>query len=232
MTDQPENRSNDPSSPVPEKALRKLALVLFSVLAIIVLPFLVAGWYLEPTIESFVSSDWLNQRPGIAALATIGLLIADLFLPVPSSVVCTMAGSVLGLGLGLLVCWMGLNLGAAGGYYLASVLRPRVLNERQNLAFAEYSSNIERVGPWYLVACRAIPIMAEASVMFAGLSKMSSIRFWPAVAGANLGVAFAFVLLGSIAKQGEFVGLALAISFSLPAGLAAAALFRNNPGSR
>lgn len=226
MGDRSAENLSDQSSQPPEKALRRLAMVLVFLLVIIILPFLVAGWYLEPTIESFVSSEWLNQRPGLAAAAAIGLLIADLFLPVPSSVVCTMAGSVLGFGLGLFVCWIGLNLAAGGGFYLAKILGPRVLTDRQRKAFAQYHPNIERAGPRYLVACRAIPIMAEASVMFAGLSKLSSIRFWPAVVGANLGVAFAFVLLGSMAKQGEFVGLALAISFSLPAGMAAAAFFR------
>jgi uncharacterized membrane protein YdjX (TVP38/TMEM64 family) len=226
MNDRPEKNLNDQSRLPPERAVRRLAIVLVFLLVIIILPFLVAGWYLEPTIESFVSSEWLNHRPGLAAVVTIGLLITDLFLPIPSSVVCTMAGSVLGFGFGLFVCWIGLNLAAGGGFYLAKVLGPRVLTGRQRKAFAQYHSNIERASPWYLVACRAIPIAAEASVMFAGLSKLSAIRFWPAVAGSNLGVAFAFVLLGSLAKQGEFVGLALAISFSLPAGFAAAAFFR------
>ncbi len=227
MNYQSEENLNDGNEASPGKSLRRLALVLLGLLSIIVLPFLALGWYLEPSIESFVSSDWFSEHQGLAALVTISLLIADLFLPVPSSVVCTMAGSVLGFGLGLFVCWIGLNLSAGGGFYLARALGPRILTPRQSKAFADYRGRIDRAGPWYLVACRAIPVVAEASVMFAGLAKLTSPRFWPPVAGANLGVAFAFVLLGSMAKQGEFVGLALAISFSLPAGVAAAAVFRN-----
>ncbi len=85
------------------------------VLLVVVAPFLAFG----PQLEGAVS-DWLAARPDpwILAGAVVGLLAVDILLPIPSSVVGTLAGAELGVFGGMAATWLGLTLGAIIGYYL------------------------------------------------------------------------------------------------------------------
>ncbi len=71
-------------------------------------------------------------------------------------------------------------------------------------------------GPWILVATRALPVLAEAAVLFLGATRMSWRRFLPPVVLSNLGIAAVYAVLGHFAhSQGE-LPLALAASIALP----------------
>jgi uncharacterized membrane protein YdjX (TVP38/TMEM64 family) len=195
--------------------LKTLALLL----VIPIVPFLLLGWYLEPQIEAWVSNQGLWERPWIAAALGVGLLIADIFLPVPSSVVGTFLGAFLGLTTGCLVTWVGLNLGAYCGYELTRWLGARgpALNESEP-AYARIRELRERWGIGALAVCRGIPVLAEASVLAAGMYRLSRFAFWAVVAPANFGLALAYALLGSTSAAADWLPLGLALSLGLPAG--------------
>ena len=147
-------------------------------------------------------------------------LVADIFLPVPSSNVCTFAGKALGGPWGAAVCWMGLSLSCAVGYYLASWLGwplARKLSSEESLKQMEAQAN--RFGMGTLILFRAVPVLAEASVLLMGCSRLPAIRFWPPVLLANLGLAVAYAYLGDFAAGQGWFGLAMAIAFAAPAGL-------------
>lgn len=196
-------------------------LLITLVLAIPIVPFVLAG-------DQFLSrfEAWFDPPPARSTLAalTVAVLASDVFLPVPSSVVGTVAGQQLGIVLGTAACWTGMSLGAvvafalarAWGYPLAARLSsPDDLRRMESLT--------RRVGPMVLILARGLPVLAEASVLLVGVHRLSWRRFLPGVLLANLGIALAYAALGDLAAQMEWFPAALGVSLALPvlAGLAA-----------
>ena len=173
-------------------------------------------------MEALVRSDWLMERQWLAASIMIVLLVVDVLLPVPSSVVCTISGSLLGPWIGTLINWIGLSLAAAVGYELGKRFgRPLAyrLQSVQSLKRVDQWNN--KYGSWALVLFRGIPILAEASVIAAGLYRQSPRRFWPPVMASNLGIAAAYGVLGNWSRAGDWLAIAMALSLGIPAAIAA-----------
>ncbi len=191
------------------------------VMLVPVLPFLLfGGWF----------DDWVtglrNDPPadGVTAAIVVGLLTTDIALPIPSSVVCTMAGWQLGSLLGTAAAWVGMTLGAVIGFAIARRWgRPVALwfTKADDLQRMQHVS--ERYGPMVLALCRAVPVFAEASVLIVGIHRLSWRRFLPTVMLSNLGIALAYVLLGEFAQKHGWLPLALGVSIALPVVMAAAA---------
>ena len=90
-------------------------LLITLVLAIPIVPFLLVGGQLMARFEA-----WFDPPPARSTLAalTVAVLASDVLLPVPSSVVGTVAGQQLGIVLGTAACWMGMSLGAVAAFAL------------------------------------------------------------------------------------------------------------------
>ena len=86
------------------------------VLLIPILPFVLFGAQIESWAE-----DFREHPPSdfVTCSIVIGLLGTDILLPIPSSVISTMAGWQLGWWKGTLAVWMGMNLGAVLGFMIA-----------------------------------------------------------------------------------------------------------------
>lgn len=68
-----------------------------------------------------------------------------------------------------------------------------------------------------LAICRGIPVLAEASVLAAGMASMPRIAFWAVVGPTNLGLAIAYAVLGATSLATGWLPVALALSLGLPA---------------
>lgn len=109
----------------------------------------------------------------VAACVGVGLLIADVVLPVPSSWVMVangaLFGAVLGAGLSLLgslgAAWFGFALGRRGGPLLT-----RLMSEEER---RRGDALLERWGLVAIIATRPVPILAETVVILAGTSAAS-----------------------------------------------------------
>lgn len=198
----------------------QISLVLVAILLVPVIPFLLFGETIEPWIDTQLANPVWESSPFYTSLAVIGCLVADIFLPIPSSNVCTFAGRLLGGFTGTLVCWIGLNLSCAAGYYLAYWFGwplAKKLSSEQSLK--EMEDYVQQFGSGTLILFRAVPVLAEASVVLMGIYRLPALRFWPPVLAANLGLAFAYASLGEYASEKGWFGLAMSIAFALPAGL-------------
>lgn len=199
------------------RELLKPLLLLAAVLAITILPFAVFGAEMESWIETQLHS---TLPPATVALAVVGLLSTDVFLPIPSSVVSTVAGNALGIWGGTAAAWAGMTAGAVVGYALAKLFgRPLAIR----LSGAEEQERIDRLsrrfGPLVLVLARPVPVLAEASVLFLGTTRLGWTAFLVPVALSNLGIAAVYAALG----QAVPLPYALAASLALPLLAAAAA---------
>ena len=192
-----------------------------AVLLIPVLPFLALGGRFE---------DWLRgvaeDPPSVpaTALLVIGLLATDILLPIPSSVISTLAGWQLGWWRGTLATWIGMNLGAMIGFALARKWgRPLALWLARGEDLQRMRMLSDRYGPAVLVLTRGMPVFAEATVLMAGMHQLSWRRFLPAMLLSNLGIAIAYSVLGEYAQRHQWLPLALGVSVALPVLVAAAA---------
>ena len=189
-------------------------LLTLSALAVILVPF--AIW--EEPITSWVERMLADEasRPLLASILG-GLLAVDVLLPIPSSLISTAAGYAFGIAAGATVSWIGMTLGAMLGYALGS--RPARAFTRRFVGDAELlraQSAFQRWGGWALIVCRAVPVLAEASVVFAGVAGMRMRRFVLLVALANLAVAVAYAAVGALALEANSFLLAFLGAILLP----------------
>ena len=191
-------------------------------LSLIIVPFIGFGADFERWAADSIQ---LANLPLVVALLVAGLLAADVLLPVPSSVVSTASGAFLGWPLGAVVSAVGMTLGCVLGFVVGRTTGRAATNrlvgprELQRLSAAA-----DRHGDWVLVSARAVPVLAEASTVFAGMSGMSLRRFLCLVTLSNLGISLVYAAVGNYAVDVSSFLLAVAAAVMLP--VLAAALFR------
>lgn len=204
-------------TPEGKRSLRWLLLIA-AVLAVPIVPFVIFGDALESQI-----GGWLDDAlpPWSVALLVIGLLASDIFLPIPSSVVSTFSGRMLGFWGGTAASWCGMTAGAAFAFGLVRLFgRPLAKRFSSEEELARVDALAARLGVLVLVLARPVPVFAEASVLLMGTTRLSWWRFLSAVGLSNLGIAAAYAALG------EQVQLPVALAAAIAIPLVAAAIAR------
>lgn len=179
-------------------------------LVLIIVPFLLFGKNLEAWAARLV--DAAEHHSWTTALILGGLLATDILLPIPSSIVSTACGYLLGFAAGALTSCVGMVISCVIGYVLAR--GPGRALARQLLGVSDMQhveSVTQRCGSWALIVARPIPVLAEASVLMAGLARMPARRFMVLTTLSNLGISIIYAALG----ETSFF-LALAVSLLLP----------------
>lgn len=190
------------------------ALFLGGLLAVILIPF----FFWEDAFLASTRSVLGSPSGGVVlALGLAALLAGDVLLPVPSSLVSTAAGVRFGVGGGAVVSVAGLTAGCALGYALGRRLgRPAAERAAGPRGLEGLERASARWGAAVLVACRAVPVLAEASVILAGVGRVPVGRFLALTGLANLGLAIAYAWVGAeAATSGSFL-LAFAGAIAIP----------------
>lgn len=182
-----------------EKSIFKFVLFIVGIASFIVASFLILNDFVGVWISGVINSD-LESFP--FSVLVFLLLTFDVLLPVPSSIVSVAASSILGLVNGAFVIWLGMMAGSFFGYWVGyrcnKAFVHRVLGERE---FKRAEMLVSRFGTGMLVAMRAVPVLAETSVILAGMTGMQRRPFILATAFSNAGVACAYGYIGSMAQQ-------------------------------
>ena len=174
------------------------AVVWVVLISLVLVPFFLFEAEFNAFAERITRTDtglWL------AAVSIFSLLALDIILPVPSSIVSTAAGVLLGFWRGAAVVWSGMMVGCLLGYALGrrvSGAAGRFVGE-DGLRRAE--SLVDRYGDWTIVMCRPVPVLAEASVVFAGLVRAPFGRFAALTALSNLGIALGYAAFGTFSMR-------------------------------
>jgi len=192
------------------RRMSRTVLVGLVLAAAIVVPFVLFGG----SIERWAHAVLLDRRPpGLVPMALCALLLAsDIVLPVPSSVVSTVAGMWWGPWLGTVVSTLGMTLGSLLGYLLG--LRADALRRWVGAAESQHLGRLfARHGEWIVVILRPIPVLAEASAVFAGFSRMNAGRFLALSAVANACVSVFYAIAGAwIARRAPGAGMLLLLA--------------------
>lgn len=192
----------------------KLAALTLVLVTIVVVPFVLFGEPLDRLAREVMASP---ASAPVAALTGSLLLAADVVLPVPSTVVISVLGGLLGALSGTLVAAAGLTLGCVLGYGLGRRLghdfAERTIGRED---FAYLSDRLERYGVLLLALCRPVPVLAEASVIAAGVAGLAARPVLVVTTLANVGFAAIYAALGAAADTGAGLIAAVVASLGLP----------------
>jgi len=195
------------------------------VVTVLLVPVAILGLAFEDRILEWVAGEWsLAARFWVIVLA----LSADILLPIPSSGVSTLAGGSLGLLLGTCASWLGMTVGALGGFLIARWLGRSHFERNRPENLAGIDDYVKRYGVATLLLTRPLPLLAEASVLVCGSSGMSVIRFLAAVGFCNFVISVAYAAAGAYSKQHDVLPQVIIASVLLPLGgaIAVRALMR------
>ena len=158
-------------------------------------------------------TPWLNHGGVWAAALGVGLLIADVLLPVPSSLVMVAHGALFGVVVGTLLSLLGSTgaavfgfwIGRRGGKLLERLVTPEERERADRL--------LEQWGMLAIIVTRPIPLLAETVAIMAGASPLGWGRTALAALAGSLPPALLYALTG--ASAGKFQNTALMFGFVL-----------------
>ncbi|HLP39924.1 MAG TPA: VTT domain-containing protein [Fibrobacteria bacterium] len=146
-------------------------------------------------------SDWMSRQGGAAAAAAgIGLLVADVFLPVPSSLLMVahgalfgiLGGTLLSLGGTLGATALGFALGRRGGRLLERLVSPSEKARADDL--------LRKYGALAILVTRPLPLLAETVSILAGASPMGWGPMLLAAAAGSLPASLLYAITGATAR--------------------------------
>lgn len=198
-----------------DRPISRWLLLCTIILAAILVPFFLFGEKIESWTDAFLQSA-SDRAAWIAAF--VGFLLAsDILLPVPSSLVSTAAGLFLGFLSGTLTSWAGMTISCLVGLWLGRKFgRPlavRLVGEKELQRLEELG---RRFGDWVMVISRPVPVLAEASVLFAGIGRMPTHRFVLLTTLSNLGISAVYAAVGAFSATINSFLLAFAGAILLP----------------
>ncbi|QDS97608.1 TVP38/TMEM64 family protein [Adhaeretor mobilis] len=197
--------------------LTDLAKPLLLVTVVLVLPLVVLAVWGESFSDQLVR--WQESPPsaGILAAAIVALLASDVFLPIPSGPICTLAGSTLGIWLGALVSCIGMTIGATIAFALARRWgRPLAVRFSSAERVTELEDACRQHGPAMLAITRPLPVLAEACALLVGALQMPWRNFLATTLLCNGVLSLGYAALGQQATTQGWLPAALCISITLP----------------
>lgn len=189
---------------------------IFLALALLVLiPFFIWGDQLMVMFDATAARMWIQNYGPWGWLAVIGVLVSDLFLPIPATGVMSAAGYVYGPWVGGVISCAGSLLAGLLAYVLCRVFGRRAA---EWLAGAEGLNENERLfarsGPWLVILSRWLPVLPEVVACLAGIGRMPLRLFFVALVCGTVPMAFTYAAVGSLFDSEP--GWALALSIILP----------------
>jgi len=198
------------------KLFVRVFLIAIALAAVFAATFALWGDWFERVFSRFECVAWFSEIRPVAWLAAVGLLIADLLLPVPATGVMAALGAVYGV-------WLGAAVGAAGsalagllGYGLARLAGRRGIRLIASEAEIErFRAVFDRWGGAGVIVSRVLPILPEVMCVLAGLAPMRFGRFVVALLLGTVPVSVLFAWLGAASAEQPCYGLAAAVVIPL-----------------
>ena len=190
------------------------AIVCVMLMTAVLVPF----WFFGAAFTTFGEYLTRGTLPARVVIpSVVALLALDVFLPVPSSVVSVGAGALMGFWRGTLIIWLGMTAGCIIGYAFGARIAGPARRFIGDADLQRAGQLLDRHGIWALAACRAVPVLAEASVVFSGLARTRLRPFLLIASLSNLAIAAAYSAVGHYALRVDSFLLAFLGAMTLPA---------------
>ena len=200
---------------MPRKHPWRWLILTLLLLAVILIPFAMFGDRIEGWAQDFIETA--THHPLTTAGVLGGLLSSDILLPIPSSIVSTACGKLLGFGIGTLTSFAGMTLSCILGFLLGKGAGGKAGSRLVGEGELERLEGLhQRFGAWIIVITRPIPVLAEAAVFLAGMGHMETRQFLIMSSLSNLGVSLAYAAIGAWAAEMNSFLVAFAAAMLLP----------------
>lgn len=186
-----------PSSPTPPE---RPSLAPYLLVGALIAGVMLAAFFAIEALDVPLLTDPSDRlgRAGMAGAALgVGLLVLDVGLPVPSSLVMTAHGALYGAALGGALSTLG-GLGAALVGFWMGRSGSRALDRVVPAAARDRAQTmLARHGALVVVASRPVPLLAETVSLLAGASRMPSRAFAVAAAAGVVPTALVYAVAGA-----------------------------------
>ena len=183
-------------------AVVKASITLIALALFVVVPFLLWGQDATRWVPS-----WLNSVSGVAIVVVlaIALLVLDVYLPIPSSLVCAAVCWKAGPLLGGLSVAIGMTFGFFAGYWTGAILLRRSL--QRWIGDPEWHvlrQQLSTKSVVWIAWTRPLPVLSEIGAVTAGVMRLPFGKAAGTAACSSLGVAILYgantALVGRISE--------------------------------
>jgi uncharacterized membrane protein YdjX (TVP38/TMEM64 family) len=188
-------------------AMRLLGLFILLGLLVVV-PFLIWGEGWEALFSGEHAAAWLQGHGSWAWAVGLGLLVADLFLPIPGTAVMSALGYVYGWLLGGLLSAAGSVASGLLAYGLCRAIGRRAAERIAGRKDLEQGQRMfARAGGWVVAWSRWLPVLPEVIACLAGMVRMRFEVFFAALLCGGIPLGFAFAAIGDAGRANPAMAL-------------------------
>src|SRR5690606_28970236 len=162
----------------------RYALLVLSLMLFFLAAFLVAT---ALDIPLFTGTDWIQDHAWTSAVLLLNiLLVGDVLLPIPSSLVMVANGALLGTFGGSVATLLSTLLGGVLAFWLGRRGAPWLMARISDRERERADHFFQRWGAMAVLVSRPVPIVAETIGILAGTTPMGWVRFLISVFLGNL----------------------------------------------
>ena len=173
----------------------KWILLTIAIITLLLIPFILFGDSLDNWTNIFFQSE---PSKLIASIVIGSLLSIDIVAPVPSSILSTAGGYFLGFIGGTFISLIGMTISCLIGYWIGDKFgRPAAERFADSKEISRFESLQKKYGDWIIIISRSVPLLAETSVLFAGIGHMKFNRFMLMAIISNLGISVVYAAVGA-----------------------------------
>lgn len=189
----------------------RTTLIIILVLAIcVMLPFLFWGDQIESLLVVDQEAGTLANQDQWAWAVGVGLLIADIVIPIPTTSIIAGLGIIYGPMLGAGVAILGSMLSAFIGYAIGRFLGRPIARRFAGSRLAEGDRLILKYGGWIVAASRWLPVLPEVISVVAGAHRMPVKLFGLSALCGVVPFSLAFATLGHVGADTPVLTLVIA----------------------
>ena len=213
MTGVPE----DAPAPSGLRPVLRLTWIFFALAMLIALPFFIFGEHLEALLHQDRLVGWFQSYRSSAWLVATVLLVSDLVLPIPNTMVMAALGVIYGPVLGGLVSTLGNCLSGLLGYWLCRFYGRAIAIRLVGEADLEAGHRLfARSGGLIVALSRWLPVLPEIISCMAGLTRMPFRIFVLALLAGSAPLGFVVAGLGYAGSEQPILTLVLCALLPLP----------------
>jgi uncharacterized membrane protein YdjX (TVP38/TMEM64 family) len=193
----------------------RLFLLFIGLAAIVLVIFFIWGDPLLATFSQEGSIAWLNKYGDWAWAAGIVLLMGDILLPLPATLILSALGYLYGTAAGGFIGAMGSFLAGSAGYWICYMMGEKAALRLLGPKDYERGRNLSHsVGGWVVALSRWLPVFPEVIACMAGLTRMRPTTFHLALLCGSMPMGFTYAYIGSTGIEHPW--LAIVLSAGLP----------------
>lgn len=163
------------------------------------------SWLVDPAAK-------MQHNKWLAAAIGSGLLVLDVVLPIPASIIMGINGQLFGVAMGTVVslfgtmaaATVGFSIGRNGGALLDRFVKPEERKQADRI--------LKRWGPLAIIVLRPVPMLAETITILAGTSGMSWRTFLLSALAGSVPMCYLFALAGEQANLFMMFGMVMGVA--------------------